>query len=412
GNSDMSPFQIDSLEGAQKIWDGTQSISPNYDGTISDNISLRDSVITTRPNLTTPMRNSSIHLHNYAGQNIYIENVVTSGADIGIYKDENSKWDNIHIENCIFDNEKKGICLNESSKTSEGLTIKDCVVKNIKEEGLIIEDYKNINVDGYTIKDASGNGIEIDNVFDCIIQNSNVKLTRGETAEVGIFVKSGENITIDKVSIEGATQDGIRVEGPVKHLTLNNISLRNLDTRGIRLRPLVEGEEGKYIKISNIDFPYDTSFSSTTTRAALGIYEGWEDVFLFNCNFITRLTGVQAALVVIRGANNVHIENSSFIGSIGLEGISPADISALRFQGNNDSVSITNCSFRNAHKGIDVFSGVPSSAVLLLANNHFKNCETGIYVDSNANAKVLYSGAFFANCDNDTVGEFATWNNS
>ncbi len=126
GRSGTSTFQIDSLAGAQTIWDGQQAVAPNYDGTEARNLILRDSFITAKAGHAgdNPEHYCSLHFHGDRSAGFMFSNLVLGGAPVGIYQDAGSHYEDIQIDNLRSTNPRAAALFNGGATGQRGLIIR------------------------------------------------------------------------------------------------------------------------------------------------------------------------------------------------------------------------------------------------------------------------------------------------
>lgn len=126
GRSGTSSFQIDSLHGAQTIWDGQQAVSPNLDGTEARNIILRSSIITAAAGHQghRPRHDASIHFHGEASAGFVFSDLILGGAATGFYQDADTRYDDILISNVRSTNPGHAILFNEGRDDQENLMVR------------------------------------------------------------------------------------------------------------------------------------------------------------------------------------------------------------------------------------------------------------------------------------------------
>lgn len=126
GHSGTSTFQIDSLSGAQTIWDGEQAVPPNYDGTDSRDVILRSSIITATAGTQgdRPRHDCSVHFHGDDTAGFQFSDLVLGGAAIGFYQDAGTRYDDIQITNVRSHNPVSALRLNAGRSDQRGLMIR------------------------------------------------------------------------------------------------------------------------------------------------------------------------------------------------------------------------------------------------------------------------------------------------
>lgn len=125
GRSGTSTFQIDSLSGAQTIWDGERAVAPRYDDTDSRDVVLRNSVITAVAGHqgNQPRHDVSVHFHGDDTAGFIFSDLILGGATTGFYQDADTRYDNIQIANVRSHNPGAAIVLNPGRSDQRGLSI-------------------------------------------------------------------------------------------------------------------------------------------------------------------------------------------------------------------------------------------------------------------------------------------------
>ncbi len=125
GRSGTSSFQIDSLSGAQTIWDGTQPVPPLYDDTDSHNVILRSSVITAVAGHEGDDEKHfvSIHFHGDDAGSFLFSDLIIGGSRFGFFQDENSRYRNIRIRNVLSSNPEYAAWFGSGERGQRGLSI-------------------------------------------------------------------------------------------------------------------------------------------------------------------------------------------------------------------------------------------------------------------------------------------------
>ncbi len=128
GHSGWSVFQIDSLSGAQTIWDGEQAVAPNHDGTDTRDLILRNSIITaTAGNGNLPRHDTSIHFHGEVSEGFLFSDLILGGADNGIYMDDGLSYSNIQMTNIISYNPGRAVWLEPSEIKQHNISIRGLI---------------------------------------------------------------------------------------------------------------------------------------------------------------------------------------------------------------------------------------------------------------------------------------------
>ncbi len=126
GRSGTSTFQIDSLSGAQTIWDGKQAVSPLLDGTDTENLILQNSIITARAGHTGnhPHHDASVHFHGDEARGFIFSNLALGGAATGFYQDANTAYHDIQISNVRSNNPGRALWLNPGKTRQQNLMVR------------------------------------------------------------------------------------------------------------------------------------------------------------------------------------------------------------------------------------------------------------------------------------------------
>lgn len=111
GRSGTSTFQIDSVSSAQTIWDGAQAVGPLRDGTDTEFLVLRNSVITATAGHTgsRPQHDASIHFHGDEARGFVFSDLFLGGAATGFYQDPGTAYHEILINNVHAENPGRAI---------------------------------------------------------------------------------------------------------------------------------------------------------------------------------------------------------------------------------------------------------------------------------------------------------------
>ena len=149
GHSGTSVFQIDSLSGAQTIWDGEQAVSPNLDGTDTKDLILRNSIITATAGSQgdLPRNDTSIHFHGEKSDGFLFSDLILGGADNGIYMDDELSYSNIQMTNITSYNPGRAVWLEPSDIKQHNVSIRGLIHQPEKpsEE---LEGYRGISIYG------------------------------------------------------------------------------------------------------------------------------------------------------------------------------------------------------------------------------------------------------------------------
>ncbi len=129
GRSGTSTFQVDSLSGAQTIWDGQEAVSPLLDGTDTENLILQNAIITATAGHTghRPHHNTSIHFHGDEAQGFIFNNLLLGGATTGFYQDANTAYHNMQITNVQCANPGRALWFNPGKTQQRNLMIRGLI---------------------------------------------------------------------------------------------------------------------------------------------------------------------------------------------------------------------------------------------------------------------------------------------
>jgi len=126
GRSGTSTFQIDSIHGAQTTWDGEQAVAPLRDGTDTEDLILRNSIITAVAGHEggRPQHDASIHFHGSEAKGFNFSDLILGGAATGFYQDANTSYRDIQINNVRSTNPGRAIWLNPGRTGQRNLMIR------------------------------------------------------------------------------------------------------------------------------------------------------------------------------------------------------------------------------------------------------------------------------------------------
>jgi hypothetical protein len=129
GHSGTSTFQIDSLGNAQSIWDGQQPVSPNLDGTQTEDLILRNSIITATAGTegSRPRHDTSIHFHGEVSGGMLFSDLILGGAENGIYMDDGLSYSNVQMTNITSYNPGRAIWFEPSPTRQENISIRGLI---------------------------------------------------------------------------------------------------------------------------------------------------------------------------------------------------------------------------------------------------------------------------------------------
>ena len=126
GRSGTSSFQIDSIHGAQTTWDGEQAVAPLRDGTDTEDLILRNSIITAVAGHEgdRPQHDASIHFHGSEAKGFSFSDLILGGAATGFYQDGNTLYHDIQINNVRSTNPGRAIWFNPGRTGQRNLMIR------------------------------------------------------------------------------------------------------------------------------------------------------------------------------------------------------------------------------------------------------------------------------------------------
>ncbi len=129
GRSGTSTFQIDSLHGAQTIWDGERAVSPRLDGTEARDVILRSSIITATAGRrgSRPRHDVSIHFHGSESGSMVFSDLILGGATTGFYQDGDTRYDDLLIDNVRSSNPGHAVLLNSGRDDQRDIMIRGLI---------------------------------------------------------------------------------------------------------------------------------------------------------------------------------------------------------------------------------------------------------------------------------------------
>lgn len=145
GKSGTSTFQVDSIHGAQTTWDGEQAVAPLRDGTDTEDLILRNSIITATAGHTgsRPQHDASIHFHGSVAKGFQFSDLILGGAATGFYQDPNTAYHGMQINNVRSYNPGRAIWFRNGNAGQRNLMIRG--LQHAPEEA---DAYRGIDVDG------------------------------------------------------------------------------------------------------------------------------------------------------------------------------------------------------------------------------------------------------------------------
>lgn len=214
GRSGTSAFQIDSLSGAQTIWDGERVVAPNYDGTQARDLILQNSCITAVAGHNGEDRRhfSSIHFHGERSAGFMFSNLILGGADIGIYQDADSHYEDIQIDNIRSTNRRCAAVFNPGRSGQRGLLIRGLThnpppIDKGEPASLDISGHDNVIISDCQLSlkgpNEKGTGVKIVGCRNVKISSIQAEASGG----VGVSIDPGPNRDSDNPS------DNVLVEG-------------------------------------------------------------------------------------------------------------------------------------------------------------------------------------------------------
>ncbi len=126
GRSGTSTFQVDSIHSAQTIWDGDNDVPPLRDDTDTENLMLRNSIITADAGHTgsRPQHHASIHFHGNDARGFIFSDLIVGGAETAFYQDENTRYSDVVLSNVICRNPGRALWFNPGRNDQQRLTVR------------------------------------------------------------------------------------------------------------------------------------------------------------------------------------------------------------------------------------------------------------------------------------------------
>lgn len=147
--SGTAPHQIDTIDSSNNIWDGSRSVEPNRDGTITRNVTV-DSVFV-RPE--SPMGEGAIHVHRSGHVGHTIRNVWATDVTEAVYTDPDTHIEDLTIRGVYAEPISAGVEVREGdgSEPRNRITVADVVVKGSDlDSGVFVA-----NADDVTVSNVS-----------------------------------------------------------------------------------------------------------------------------------------------------------------------------------------------------------------------------------------------------------------
>lgn len=217
GHSGTSTFQIDSLGNAQSIWDGTEPVSPNLDGTQTKDLILRSSIITATAGTegNRPRHDSSIHFHGEVTEGIQLSELIIGGAENGIYMDDGLSYSNMMMSNITSYNPGKAIWFEPSPIRQNRITVNGLIHQpdiNPNHE----KDYQGIYIQGTDFLTLSDVQLSIPNNMQCECAIVLDSCTKSEIRGLKAESPGGRALLItDQDGIDGVHSDHIQIHGSI-----------------------------------------------------------------------------------------------------------------------------------------------------------------------------------------------------
>lgn len=217
GHTGTSTFQIDSLGNAQSIWNGSEPVSPNLDGTQTKDLILRSSIITATAGTegNGPQHDTSIHFHGEVTEGILLSDLIIGGAENGIYMDDGLSYSNMLISNITSYNPGRAIWFEPSPIRQQRVTVNGLIhqpdVKDDQEK-----EYLGIYIHGTDFLTLSDVQLSIPHDMQC---ESAIVLDSCTKSEIrGLKAKSsgGRAILItNQNGLDDVQSDYIQIQGSI-----------------------------------------------------------------------------------------------------------------------------------------------------------------------------------------------------
>jgi len=221
GRSGTSTFQIDSLAGAQTIWDGRRAVEPNYDGTQARDLILRDSFITAAAGHAgdNPKHFCSLHFHGEQSAGFMFSNLVLGGAPVGIYQDAGSHYADIQIDNLRSTNPRAAALFNPGVTGQRRLMIRGFIHTPSKSaapetRGLLITGHDDVTLSDIqlagpvTAEAGNAPAIELAGCRNVLISGVQAHSTGGVGIDIDGQVANDSNPVSGEIMIDGCQFTG------------------------------------------------------------------------------------------------------------------------------------------------------------------------------------------------------------
>jgi hypothetical protein len=220
GHSGTSTFQIDSLGNAQSIWDGREPVSPNLDGTQTEDLILRNSIITATSGTegSRPRHDTSIHFHGEVSGGMLFSDLILGGAENGIYMDDGLSYSNIQMTNITSYNPGRAIWFEPSPIRQEQISVRGLIHQPAKQSDKL-EGYRAISIYGTDKLTLTDLHLKAPEGFDCLeaveldtctkVEISSLKAEAGNGTAILIRDRKNSENTVSKyIQVNGCMFDG------------------------------------------------------------------------------------------------------------------------------------------------------------------------------------------------------------
>lgn len=191
GHSGTSTFQIDSIHGAQTIWDGEQAVAPLRDGTDTEDLILRNSIITATAGSqgARPQHDVSVHFHGSEARGFIFSDLILGGATTGFYQDADTAYHDIQINNVRSLNPGRAIWFNPGRTGQRNLMIRG--LQHAPESS------------------AGGRSIEIHGRDGVILSDSQIEMP--DACDIAVDFVACERISVNGLQARGTGGTGLRL---------------------------------------------------------------------------------------------------------------------------------------------------------------------------------------------------------
>lgn len=387
GESGTSPYQIDGIPvgptaNAIVAPDGSV-VYPLNDGTFSDGIYLdRFSIRHPTGNDT---HQGAIHFHREGYRNVYISNGVIENFRRGFRMDEDRKTDGIHISNVNLKNIGENVVFFPSStERRKNITLENISVDDIPSGG-DVEDrilFYFRACDTVSLHGIYTSGGVVFNAFD--IDDCRGALSVNQVYSDGTLYAGGES----------DLEDGhfLLTEGDCDFdsVDINDIKFRGSPGRGIRIRPRVDGERHKTVRVSSV-----SAQLSTPSNYPVGIFSAYV-ASVKNCYFeLDGAAGDGSVAGLLLGDQDDQVlsavaENCTFVvtgeraASATFTGLRPVGSTSEGTAAPSMKLSVRECIFINFDTGIQA-----RNSRLELGYNEFIECDVDVREDDGVVAPAL-----------------------